>query len=106
VIVQVLNEINMGYIGRIKWDVERFVDRVTKKRVNATDAMDDTIKKFFGETDNLEFSEPCTFIDMHGVIMVWYLPGVLGPKRIVRTVSSFTAATNVIAHHRKALTTQ
>jgi hypothetical protein len=98
-----LNGTNTGtYTGRMEWDVQRFADRVKKKRVKATDKADDTLKKYFDQPDSMEFSEPCTFIDMHGVIMVWYLPGVLGLGRIVQAISSFTAALDLIVSRRKA----
>ena len=49
--------------------------------------MDPALLKFFPQTDPKHISDPAVIIDRHGVIMVWYLPGIISLPRTVRNLT-------------------
>ena len=57
----------------VKWDYDRFAES-EKKRVS---------NQFFVKSHLGSFSNPATIVDMHGKILVWYLPGLLLPHQVV-----------------------
>jgi hypothetical protein len=59
------------------WDYERFAES-DKKRESG---------KFFPEVHLGSVTEPMTLVDMHGKILMWYLPGLLLPHRVVRSTA-------------------
>ena len=72
---------------KVGWDVERFMDRLKDKPVDLRDpkviAMDPDLQKFFPAPEMQAFTEPAVFVDVHERILMWYLPGLLLPARIV-----------------------
>ena len=39
--------------------------------------------KYFADTQLGVITKPTTLVDIHGKIMLWYLPGLLLPSRVV-----------------------
>jgi hypothetical protein len=67
----------LGVPASVEWDFDRFIESGTKKES----------KKYF-QSVNLGFiTKPTTVVDVHGKILVWYLPGLLLPHRVVRHIS-------------------
>lgn len=82
-----LSDQSMYVLDKTSWDVTRFADRVKNTRPRAdgaADQLDLLLAKFF---HNPEFCLlpplPAIVTDMHGQIMVWYLPGILSALRVV-----------------------
>jgi hypothetical protein len=71
----------------ISWDVTRFSDRAKATRVKESGleaAGDQSLPSYFHPADFGELIEPTIILDQHGNVMVWALPGVLHPNRLVR----------------------
>src|SRR5882757_841282 len=41
------------------------------------------LRKYFFASPRGKISEPTTIVDNHGKILVWYLPNILSPERVV-----------------------
>jgi hypothetical protein len=70
-----------------EWDVTRFADRVKNTRPRTDwdhSAEDERLAKFFVNPNFGDMDEPATILDRHGHIMVWYLPHIFAPYRVVR----------------------
>ena len=67
----------------MEWDIERLLDRIKLTRVQVGSAVDEGLamekglSDYFPQAKTARFSEPCVIVDVHGCIMVWYLPGIL-----------------------------
>jgi hypothetical protein len=59
----------------INWDYDRFVESSIKRSSG----------KFFEQAHLGRMTRPTTVLDMHGKILMWYLPGLLLPHRVVRS---------------------
>jgi hypothetical protein len=59
----------------VEWDFDRFVESGTKS------------EKYFTKVNLGLIENPATIVDSHGKILIWYLPGLLLPCRVVRCVS-------------------
>jgi len=71
---------------KTEWDVTRFSDRVknARPRANGDSSVEDTrLAKFFVNPQFGDMDEPSTILDRHGRIMVWYLPHIFAPCRVV-----------------------
>ena len=71
---------------KTEWDVTRFADRVknVRPRADGDNSTEDTrLAKFFTNPHFGDVDEPSTILDWHGRIMVWYLPGIFPPHRVV-----------------------
>jgi len=64
----------------VDWDYDRFGESGTAKR--------DLPGKYFAEVHMGKITKPTTIVDRHGKFLMWYLPGLLLPHRVV----SFTAS--------------
>jgi hypothetical protein len=73
------------YSEYTQWDVSRFSDRVKNKRprADAEPAEDLDLAKYFVNPKLGHFEMPCTILDLHGCIMLWYLPGIYPLHRVV-----------------------
>ena len=72
--------------GETEWDVTRFSDRVknARPRANGDSSVEDTrLAKFFVNPQFRDMDKPSTILDRHGRIMVWYLPHIFAPCRVV-----------------------
>ncbi|KAI6010014.1 hypothetical protein EDC04DRAFT_2610420 [Pisolithus marmoratus] len=57
-----------------EWDVDRFAEPMKN-------VMDKT--KYFPHPQWGHISDPTTILDVHGRVLVWYLPGIIPPARVV-----------------------
>lgn len=55
------------------WDYDRYADSERKRRS----------VQFFPKTSVGKITRPTTIVDLHGKILVWYLPSLLLPARVV-----------------------
>lgn len=68
------------------FDIDRLADRVKNSRVkdgDGNDSSDDNLRKFFSPTALGVIEYPSTVVDEHGRIILWYLPDILAPFRVV-----------------------
>lgn len=63
-------------------DANRLANRV-KNIKDTSDADNENLLRFFQEIHIGHVNEPATVIDTCGSILVWYLPDVVTPRRIV-----------------------
>ena len=56
----------------------------TRPKANGEEADEDIkLGKYFTNPELGYIDEPATVVDLHGNIMVWYLPDILGGKHMV-----------------------
>lgn len=83
----------------MRWDVTRYAEKIPKNAANSQskagqDAeaslrkryppLDDSkVGSALGSAVGVPFSRPCIVVDMQGIILAWYLPGVLNDSRQV-----------------------
>jgi len=69
----------------MEWDFDRLADKASRAPGPSKDPELATAKlaKYFKLTDLGRLDEPCTVLDRNGRIMVWYLPNLLYPSRVV-----------------------
>jgi hypothetical protein len=71
----------------MKWDVTRYSEKVpngaTKLETKASLAREASLKKRYPPGNTHAISSPCIITDAHGMIMAWYLPGILKDSRQV-----------------------
>lgn len=68
------------------FDIDRLGDKVKNSRVREGDAetlSDENLAKFFTPTVIGFVDYPSTVVDEHGRIILWYLPDILAPFRVV-----------------------
>jgi hypothetical protein len=72
-----------------EWDITRFADKVKNTKVdeNKESPADLTLPLHFPQAEFGKLTDPATILDLHGKVMVWALPGVLHPNRIVRNLT-------------------
>ena len=71
----------------------QFADHVknTRPQEDGESAAADThLAKFFTNPEFGHFSEPATILDRHDCIMLWHLPHIFSPARVVGSFSSYT----------------
>ncbi|KAH9026115.1 hypothetical protein EDB85DRAFT_1893533 [Lactarius pseudohatsudake] len=74
---------------KIEWDATRYVDKLPKKPARpgtaATKAQEAIMRRQYppwnDSAANIPISRPCIVVDMQGVILAWYLPGILTDSR-------------------------
>ena len=71
----------------VNWDAERYASRLpkkaSKKETKAYQERETSLRKRYPPLNGVEVSRPCIIVDMHGVILAWYLPGILKDSRQV-----------------------
>jgi hypothetical protein len=71
----------------IGWDATRYADMVPKNPQNsgtkASNKKEASLRQRYPPLKNITASMPCIIVDMHGVILTWYLPGILTDARQV-----------------------
>lgn len=68
------------------FDIDRLGDKVKNTRVQDEDAAhlsEDRLSKFFSPTMFGVIDYPSTVVDVHGRVILWYLPDIVAPFRIV-----------------------
>jgi hypothetical protein len=74
------------FSGRTAWDVERLADHVKNSVVHENgmeSQADSSTPEYFEQADFGDITDPTTILDMHGRVIVWALPGVMHPNRLV-----------------------
>ncbi|KAH9983365.1 hypothetical protein BJV77DRAFT_966873 [Russula vinacea] len=81
---------------KVQWDAARYAERAPKNTVNlqksgtkggknsgtkASKLKEASMKRLYPPLNEVIVSEPCIIVDMHGIIMAWYLPGILKDSR-------------------------
>jgi hypothetical protein len=59
------------------WDYDRFSDSPGKREISG---------KYFADVPLGFIAKPTTVVDIHGKILMWYLPDLLLPHRVVRSI--------------------
>jgi hypothetical protein len=71
----------------VDWDAFRYAWSLPKRPMNANNAAsrakEESLKKQYPPLNGVEISTPCIIVDMHGIILTWYLPGMLKDSRQV-----------------------
>jgi hypothetical protein len=62
----------------VDWDYDRFAESSDTKRLSG---------KYFTDPSIGKIINPATVVDRHGKIIMWYLPGLLVPHRVVRSAA-------------------
>ncbi|KAI6095543.1 hypothetical protein EDD16DRAFT_1702655 [Pisolithus croceorrhizus] len=60
-----------------QWDIDRFAE----PRPHAADKT-----KYFQYPQWGHISDPATVLDVHGRVMLWYLPGIIPPERVIASL--------------------
>ena len=71
----------------LPWDAVRYSDRLTSRETGQHEEREKQHAVAYppiGDMEPNKISRPTVVVDMHGVILAWYLPGVLGNARQVR----------------------
>jgi hypothetical protein len=72
---------------RVDWDATSYEDRLPRKTINtqskASLAREASLLKNFPPLNGVTASTPCIIVDMQGIIVTWYLPGILNDFRQV-----------------------
>src|SRR5258708_28535968 len=75
----------------VGWDVtcyaERLLRKPSKSGTKASNEREASLKWQYPPLNEVTASMPCIIVDMQGIIMAWYLPGILTNSR---QVSLFT----------------
>lgn len=71
-----------------KFDIDRLCDKVKNARVRNGDEdaghlSEDHLSKFFSPTKLGVIEYPATVVDEHGRVILWYLPDIVTPFRVV-----------------------
>lgn len=68
------------------FDIDRLGDKVKNSRIKdgeVDNPSNDNLAKFFPPTTLGVIEYPSTVVDEHGRIILWYLPDILAPFRVV-----------------------
>ena len=70
------------------WDITRYADKLPKKNLKPGTEVSirkekSLRKKYPPLKKEVTVSAPCIVVDWHGVILAWYLPGILSNYRRV-----------------------
>jgi hypothetical protein len=78
-------------IGKTDWDAVRFADSAknTKVKKSGTEGeADKSLRRHFHKAHFKDLMEPTTILNCHGKVIVWALPGILHPNRLISTQKS------------------
>jgi hypothetical protein len=71
----------------VNLDAERYASKLPKKNIygdsNAKKNREASLRRQYPPLNEVKVSRPCIIVDMHGVIVTWYLPGILSDSRQV-----------------------
>lgn len=69
------------------WDATRYAEKLPKKPLNtgtkASIEMEAALKRRYAPLNGVTASMPCIVVDKEGIILAWYLPGILTSSRQV-----------------------
>ena len=71
----------------MEWDVTRYADRLpktnSKSGKEAAKVNEASLRRRYPPLNGITASIPCIIVDMDGVILTWYLPGIVTGSRQV-----------------------
>jgi hypothetical protein len=71
----------------VEWDVTRYAERLPKKPskpgTKASNEREASLRRRYPPLNGVTASIPCIIVDMQGIILAWYLPGILTDSRQV-----------------------
>ena len=80
----------------MEWDITRYADKLPRRPANsgtkAAQATEASLRQQYPLNDSAikgPISRPCIIVDMQGIILAWYLPGILKDSRQVRLFTLF-----------------
>jgi len=80
----------------VGWDVTCYADNLPKTLLRpgtrASDEKEELLKKWYPSLEGVTASKPSIIVNMHGVIVAWYLPGILSNSR---RVCSFSVSNHI-----------
>jgi hypothetical protein len=78
-------------VVQTEWDVTRFADKVKNTQVHEDQEAEADLRLpiYFRQANFGKLTTPTTILDIHGKVMVWALPGVLHPRRLVKFPRTF-----------------
>jgi hypothetical protein len=71
---------NIHSLVKIPWDAARYADWIGPKMTGRNDQAEADVLRQFGPLSTSEpimVEKPATLVNMHGVILGWYLPNVI-----------------------------
>lgn len=83
----------------MSWSVVKYVEALSGmgKRCSGTQKyVEVELNRMFPPGEMTNVSEPCLVVDCHGIILLWFLPGLLNWKRKVGGSLSIVNFTNII----------
>lgn len=63
------------FSAEVKWDYDRYAESKIKREAESG--------KYFPKTELGSIIKPTILVDRHGKIILWYLPGLVLPERVV-----------------------
>jgi hypothetical protein len=76
-------------VERLRWSVDQYVTELRRRgnRVSGfQESLEEEMETLFKPCEAELIDSPCVVVDTEGWILVWYLPGFLGPRRQVRGI--------------------
>jgi hypothetical protein len=74
----------------VEWDITRYAERLPKKSLRsgtkASHEKEESLRRRYPPLNGVTASTPCIIVDMQGIILAWYLPGILTDSRQVSFV--------------------
>jgi hypothetical protein len=86
------NRSSLCFVVTVNWDVDRFTSKVNAGIFVDNERLDNELvwlRKYFELPRLGRSDEPATIVDLHGRILVWYLPDILSIQRVVRSQNPF-----------------
>jgi hypothetical protein len=89
---------------KIDWDATRYAHRLPRKilkpETQAAKNSEASLRSIYPPQSDLEtagatISSPCIVVDMDGIILTWYLPGILNESRQVRSFDFHTTLQHI-----------
>jgi len=77
------------FAEEVDWDITRYADKLPKNPLKSgTKALGEKEtelrRRYHPMLDGVIASAPCIIIDVDGIILAWYLPGILSNSRQVQ----------------------
>ena len=99
---------------KVAWDATRYADKLpknpaksgTKAALASENSMRRQYPPLIDSDDEDTRSSPCIIVDMHGVILAWYLPGILEDSRQVSVFTSPIAVTYRVFQNKMMAATE
>ena len=79
-------------VGRTSWSVKDYTDelrRISPRCTGLNNGLEEKLLKSFPPLQNETFMSSGVVTDKNGLILMWYLPRILTPKRQVRDLQNY-----------------